>query len=85
MGPLQKTGASGPGPDCDHRLPGLFHGLLARLTTDIQTIAWHLDLWLSLYELKDSQQMKPYTSATLASPLYKKGFEPTTRSQSLIG
>lgn len=78
MGPLQKIGTSDLGPDCDHRLPGLF---LARLTNDIQIIDWHLELWLNLYELKDSQQMKPYIRMSmLPSPLYKKGCEPATQS-----
>lgn len=78
VGLLQKIGTSDLGPDCDHRLPDLF---LSRLTNGIQTVAWYLELWLNLYELKDSQQMKPSTfMGMLPSPLYRKGCEPTTQS-----
>uniref|UniRef100_A0A2I2YCU2 Uncharacterized protein n=1 Tax=Gorilla gorilla gorilla TaxID=9595 RepID=A0A2I2YCU2_GORGO len=50
---------------------------LAGLATDIQTVAQCLKFRLNLYELKEGQQIKPYTfTSMVANPLYEKHFGP---------
>ncbi|XP_038962011.1 proteasome subunit beta type-3-like [Rattus norvegicus] len=50
---------------------------LAGLGTDVQTVAQHLKFRLNLYELKEGQQIKPYTLLSMvANLLYEKRFGP---------
>uniref|UniRef100_A0A8C9IWG6 Proteasome subunit beta type-3 n=1 Tax=Piliocolobus tephrosceles TaxID=591936 RepID=A0A8C9IWG6_9PRIM len=50
---------------------------LAGLATDVQTVAQCLKFQLNLYELKEGQQIKPYTFMSMvANLLYEKHFGP---------
>ncbi|XP_033087989.1 proteasome subunit beta type-3-like [Trachypithecus francoisi] len=50
---------------------------LAGLVTDVQTVAQYLKFQLNLYELKEGQQIKPYTfTSVMANLLYEKHFGP---------
>uniref|UniRef100_A0A2K6PTN6 Uncharacterized protein n=1 Tax=Rhinopithecus roxellana TaxID=61622 RepID=A0A2K6PTN6_RHIRO len=43
---------------------------LAGLVTDVQTVAQYLKFQLNLYELKEGQQIKPYTFTSMMANLF---------------
>ncbi|KAL4688501.1 hypothetical protein H8959_004753 [Pygathrix nigripes] len=56
---------------------------LAGLVADVQTVAQYLKFQLNLYELKEGQQIKPYTFTIIAG-LDPKTFKPFSCSLDLI-